>query len=339
MTTRERTWFTQLTSSVESSPEQVREELRVTGPYLVSLRTGRRWRYGSLSLPTLAELRAQAKPSEISNSPLELSEYVGDVQKLHLDKANENATFQVASQFNLLEMMSPEVSPERGVGMYEMDRTQGPACAIACGAGTIYRNYFVPIAAELGQSRDRQLDCLDEIGRYFRNPERGLWTMRNGYMLPTQQGIQQIASELKNLDANSIDQIRCRLKIGIQASTQVTLNESQHLVTQIYCSALPVAYTDLAEEAWEPLARIILEGAYEATFWGALMQYQETGNRNLYLTILGGGAFGNPLEWIIDAIDRSLRLFSQSGLCVKMVSYGRSRAEVRSLVDKYARRD
>jgi hypothetical protein len=236
-------------------------------------------------------------------------------------------------------MMSPEVSPERGIGIYEIDRTQGPACAIACGAGTIYRNYFVPIETELGQSRDRQLDCLDEIGRYFRNAERGLWNMRNGYMLPTSEGLDLIASELQGLDASAVDRIRSRLKIGIQSNTQVTLNESQHLVTQIYCSALPVAYTDLAEAAWEPLARIILEGAYEATFWSALMQYQETGNRNLYLTLLGGGAFGNRLEWIIDAIDRSLQLFLRSGLRVKIVSYGRSRAEVRRLVDKYASRD
>ncbi|MCK5683507.1 hypothetical protein KAJ27_05280 [bacterium] len=53
--------------------------------------------------------------------------------------------FQVASQFNLLEMVSPGVTPEEGVGRYEHDHTQGPACAIACGVGTIYRNYFEAI--------------------------------------------------------------------------------------------------------------------------------------------------------------------------------------------------
>ncbi len=51
--------------------------------------------------------------------------------------------FQVASQFNLLEMISPNVTPDDGIGIYENDPTQGPACAIACGAGTIYRNYLV----------------------------------------------------------------------------------------------------------------------------------------------------------------------------------------------------
>jgi transposase len=48
-------------------------------------------------------------------------------------------------QFNLLEMTSPSVSPEHGVTRYQDDHTQGPACAIAAGAATIYRNYFAPV--------------------------------------------------------------------------------------------------------------------------------------------------------------------------------------------------
>jgi hypothetical protein len=151
---------------------------------------------------------------------------------------------------------------------------------------------------------------LDEIGRYFRNAERKLWTMRNGYMLPTHEGLGIIASEMNRMDANAIDQIRERLKVGIQADTQVTLDNCQHTVTQVYCSALPVAYSSLVEEAWEPLAKLILEAAYEATFLAAILQSQAAGNRDLFLTLLGGGAFGNPLEWIIDAIDRSIQLFS-----------------------------
>lgn len=329
------TWFTNLTGCTESSPEQVRAELRVTGPYIVSLRTGKRWRCGELNTPTLAELRAQVQTTT-SESKLTLSELIGDVQKLHLDTSNANATFQVASQFNLLEMMSPDVSPERGIGIYELDRTQGPACAIACGAGTIYRNYFVPIEGEFGQRAGRQLDCLDEIGAFFRNSERRLWTMRNGYMLPTLQGLNTIAAELNRLDEKSVDPIRARLKVGIQANTQVTLHDCQHTVTQVYCSALPVAYTSFAEEAWEPIAKLVLEAAYEATFLSAIVQSQSTGNRDLFLTLLGGGAFGNRLDWIIEAIERSVQMFWQSGLNVKMVSYGRSRPEVGRLVAKYA---
>ena len=86
------------------------------------------------------------------------------MQKLHRNPANAGAVFQVASQFNLLEMVDPSVTPEQGVGIYERDRTQGPACAIAAGAGTIYRNYFVPVGGAIGQSAANQIDGLREIG-------------------------------------------------------------------------------------------------------------------------------------------------------------------------------
>jgi len=37
-------------------------------------------------------------------------------------------------------------------------------CAVAAGAGTIFRNYFVPVDGLTGQREDRQIDCLREIG-------------------------------------------------------------------------------------------------------------------------------------------------------------------------------
>jgi hypothetical protein len=64
---------------------------------------------------------------------------------MHQRPENAGALFQVASQFNLLEMMSPSVTPEQGVTRYERDPTQGPACAVAAGAATIYRNYFAKV--------------------------------------------------------------------------------------------------------------------------------------------------------------------------------------------------
>jgi hypothetical protein len=45
------------------------------------------------------------------------------------------SVFQAASQFNCLEFPGPECKPEDGVTAYFCDRTQGPACALACGAG------------------------------------------------------------------------------------------------------------------------------------------------------------------------------------------------------------
>lgn len=61
----------------------------------------------------------------------------GDISLFIRNIALQGSLFQVASQFNVLEMVSPDVGPEAGVTIYENDHTQGPACAIACPAGTV----------------------------------------------------------------------------------------------------------------------------------------------------------------------------------------------------------
>ena len=105
---------------------------------------------GMLETPSLAELRTRVREIPAATGTLKVSEVVADVQKLHVAPENNGALFQVASQFNLLEMVSPSVTPEHGVEIYENDHTQGPACAIACGAGTIYRNYFASVNGRVG---------------------------------------------------------------------------------------------------------------------------------------------------------------------------------------------
>ena len=56
-----------------------------------------------------------------------------------------------------------------------------------------------------------------------------------------------------------------------------------------------------------------------------------TGNRTVYLTLLGAGAFGNPVEWVVDALRRAVRLHRGSGLDIRVVSYGQRRQELRTL--------
>ena len=91
---------------------------------------------GQLETPTLAKLRARVLKSPAPSGKLKLREVISDAKSLHTDTSNTGALFQVASQFNLLEMPGPNVTPEDGVSAYEGDHTQGPACAVAAGAGT-----------------------------------------------------------------------------------------------------------------------------------------------------------------------------------------------------------
>jgi len=292
--------------------------------------------YGQLETPSLAQLRERVRKISVDRKPISVHEVVANVQHLHLERANQNALFQVASQFNLLEMTSPGVTPESGVGIYEEDFTQGPACAIAAGAGTIFRNYFVAIEGHVGQTADRQLDCLSGIGALLGNADQRLWRMVNGYALPSVGALDEISQKLGEMDDAELDHVRQSLQVGLQWQTQVTLENASHTVSQAYCSALPVAYTTYSPQLWSPFAILVLEAAYEATICAAIINHVGTGNNQLFLTLLGGGAFGNDPDWIMGAIRRSLELYCDSGIDVTLVSHGASNRWVRQLVQEYA---
>jgi hypothetical protein len=331
------TWFDVLTGFPEVSPRLVRQNMMVTGDTLTSRVNRKVYTCGRLETPSLGELRTRVGASCQARGKLSVREVVADVFHLHAQPSNAGCLFQVASQSNLLEMVSPEVTPEQGVGIYEHDLTQGPRCAIAAGAGTIYRNYFVPVAGQVGQSASCQIDCLADLGRAFGNSEQRLWEMKNGYALASRDGLIEISRRLNASSEHDRDQLRQLLRIGLQWHTQVTIDNSQHTVSQAYCSALPVAYSPHAADLWEAFARLVLEAAYEATLCSAILNSLSTGNRCVFLTLLGGGAFGNKTEWITASLERALQLYAHWDLDVAIVSYGASKPFIRQLLSQFSR--
>ncbi len=328
-------WFEALTGFREESPKQVRENMSVDGNLLKSHINGKEYVCGLLETPSLAELRDRVNHSKSHFGKISIREIVANVQQLHIDESNAGSLFQVASQFNLLEMVSPDVTPEDGVGRYEYDRTQGPACAIAAGAGTIYRNYFVNVNGQSGQTSKNQIDCLAGIGTKLGNVDNRLWEMRNGYALASEEGLIEITNKIKSATESEVDELRKLLRIGIQWNTEVTLSNSKHTVTQAYCSALPVAYSQQSSERWASFARIILEASYESTICAAILNSMKTGNSKVYLTLIGGGAFGNERAWIINAIKRPLELYQHIDLDVVIVSHGYSNSHVQELIRQF----
>ena len=309
----------------EESKEAIYKNLTVKDGVLKSKVNNKSYHYGTLETPTLKELREQVAKSNSKKGKLNLQAIQADVRALHLDESNANALFQVASQFNLLEMVGANVSPEKGIEIYENDHTQGPICAICCGAGTIYRNYFVELEGQVGQSAKKQIDCLAKIGELLGNENNTLWEMRNGYALLKEEGLHTINRQLKEMNA---DKIREKLQIGLMWDTQVTLDESTHRVSQAYCSALPIAYVGYELELWKPFASLVLEASYEATICAGILN----GDDKIYLTLVGGGVFGNELAWICSAIERVCLKYADYDLDVKIVNYSSISDEILELV-------
>lgn len=99
------TWFDVLTGFPERSGDDVRSRLRLDGTQFTSLTNRRTFDAGSFATPSLSQLRQQTSTG--TGRQLRVTELVGDVRSLHQDPANDNAVFQVASQFNCLEMAAP----------------------------------------------------------------------------------------------------------------------------------------------------------------------------------------------------------------------------------------
>jgi protein-tyrosine phosphatase len=319
-------WFKRLTGFAEGGYMQTRGQLEVQGERLRSLVNGRTFGVGRFELVGLAELRARVAAGGPLAGTLRVSQVSGDAGDLHREKALAGALFQVASQFNVLEMTGPSVTPEDGVTGYQYDHTQGPACAIAAGAGTIYRNYFVPVDGESGQTATRQIDALAPLGaalgRALSLPVENLWTMRNGYALATREGLDAIGAHLATLDESQRTALRGQLQIGLHWDVEVTSADTPGvLVSQAFCSALPVAYSPHPPEAWASFAQLVLEASYEATIWAALLNARRGVSPTVLLTSLGGGAFGNDSAWIEGALDRALTLAQCFDLDVRLVSY------------------
>ena len=93
---------------------------------------------------------------------------------------------------------------------------------------------------------------------------------------------------------------------------------------QVYASALPVAYGRAARSAeWEPFARLVLRAAYEATLAVGALKARDAGRRQaVYLTSLGGGAFGNRDAWITEAVRSARDKFKDAPRDVYKVHYG-----------------
>jgi hypothetical protein len=180
-------WFERLTGFREKTDADSKAKLAVEDGYLHSSVNGKRYRTGGLELVSVQTLRDRVNAGRAFLGNRKVSAVQGDLRLMHRAPENSGALFQVASQFNLLEMVSPSVTPEHGVGRYENDHTQGPACAIAAGGATIYRNYFAPVGDTPGQTANHQLNGLAELGAALSKslgvPTEALWTMRNGYAL------------------------------------------------------------------------------------------------------------------------------------------------------------
>lgn len=320
-----RDWFSNLFHFSERKDKRdVRSELtnlhkfleveeQPDGLVLKSKISGYGYAIGRFDCPSLAQLRADplVAAARARGGKLRLSIQCGDVAEIHADPRNAAATFQAASQFNCLEFVGPDVVPEDGVTGYSSDRTQGPACSIACGPATVYRNYFVTgnglPDGQVGQTADAMIDNLDDLNRALGNEDGRMITVKGGYTLATDAGLDAMRGAIESKDR---EYLKGLLKVGVHSDVEVTASRwgtqpvgrasfaeppgPGHKVTQIFASACSVNYSRNHPRRWQPFAQLVVEAAYEATLMAAAKVAEqhryEGASAVVYLTLVGGGA-------------------------------------------------
>lgn len=349
-------WFSQLFGFFEPCGN-LQEYQKCRAKFKYDRKTGmlscrkRKFVAGFFETPQLQALRDRFKANEsqinqLLGGKLTLREDFGDVSLMHTKAENRYALFQVASQFNALEHVSQDDIPENGITCYADDITQGPACATACAAGTIVRNYFAFETS--GQTQFEQVRNLKAIEEEIDNKNQKYFEVSSGYTMSTDQDLERLQTLLQ--DKELVEKLKSKLFIAVQKETEVVASgfgedlytgaPLQQLVTQAYCSAIPISYTECEQDLWADFARLILEAAYEATMYvaveNAMRHRGEEGSKKIFLTALGGGVFGNEMWWVEDAMVKAISKISHLGLEIIMVSFDRSTPEFVSVVDKFS---
>jgi len=357
-------WFESLFGFDDENMEyqQVKKNFKLSDDKrsLKSRVNGAEYAIGIFNRPSLGRLRSDDKllrgKKNEGTSGLVLSMVLGNSYDLQAAPENRLATFQVASQFNCLEFPEPWYTPDSGIGKYYMDPSQGPASSVSAAAATVFRNYFakVPTANgeyQYGQTAEHQIDNLARItnnlsGRYI--------TVKNGYARATCENLKLMNAEKKNLQLGSYLRVGVHSDVGVTVGVVLTPDYTKmtvkpprdQIITQVFCSAVgivpKIGCTDLA--LWEPFARMVLDATYEATFLAALSNaanHKNHGASNvLYLTLVGGGVFGNELTWIFDSIRKAADKYKERNLKVIIVAFDEARTDeteikVKEFVDDY----
>jgi hypothetical protein len=190
------------------------------------------------------------------------------------------------------------------------------------------------------------LNTLDKLEELLDNTSNKYWNIENGYCFSAaERNIEQLQNHLQEEYPTEQDREKLiqKIKVGYHSKVGVLFDKDGNLdddrrVTQVYCSALSCAYSGISTNKWYPFAEIVLEGMYEGTVligiieWieYLLVNHRQTSNESfafssastsaslatsrqsfhnqIFLTMVGGGVFGNDLNWIAKAIGRAIAI-------------------------------
>lgn len=248
-------------------------------------------------------------PTKTTHCKFKVMKYVdiGELQgKL---KTEDKAMVQVASNFNCLEVGGTNCWPDQGylVDLIHEDRTQGPAACFGPLAATLYRAHFIfqeyneGQLEYSGQTRYKQINLLKDVEEYFGVPVNG-----------------KIQLEGKEAFINDIDSVSGDIKVGLHTDVLILygrengksfkLQQPYQSIDQIFSASINLSqyHAQTSRERLTAIIKSCLRAAYEGAYLSAI----ERKRKILYLTLIGGGVFKNPIAFILDEIANAHRKYS-----------------------------
>lgn len=253
---------------------------------------------GSFTLISLHDLKKQTRMNPMNTKqilPLYVItrsdwtlEHKFDTSSLQYD-AEPDTVFQVASNFNCLEVSSTTDNPLNGkyLSFLMEDTTQGPSASggAVCGAFQILNKHF-----------ESPISLLEDV----------CITDKNGKLMEEKVSQEQV---------DKLSTQQQHIKVGILRNTHPVINRNATLgdtiiytpqdthIHQVFTSTCIVRRQ--SKKSLE-LQEILLRVAYEAVYLLAIQEH----SHNIVLTMVGGGVFRNDRNTIIRIISETHKKYS-----------------------------
>ncbi|MCE9575776.1 MAG: hypothetical protein K8W52_21680 [Deltaproteobacteria bacterium] len=273
---------------------------------------GRVFSAGRFAVQTIGQLRRAVRldgPGRVTVSALSGRGAAVDIGALQAS-ASSGTIFQAASQFNCLEAPGPSLTK---VSHYFDDSTQGPRASISAFPGTLLRHYAAPgeHGARFVQTAGTQVNLLAralpaKVGR-----------VECGYLMT--QNIRDLGAA-----ANALEDAFEDIAVGVHDGVQVVFGnnwdgavDGAPRIAQVFTSAFAASYSHRSGSPDEisGLCRPILRAAYLGTLLAAV----SVGRPRVLLTLIGGGAFGNPADVIWESVFWAADEAAKSGATLQVV--------------------
>ena len=249
----------------------------------------------------------------------------GDVRALQADPANAGALFQVASNFHGLEQTSPQSSPEDiPLNSYRYDHTQGPMAVMGTAADLVYRRYMLPAGPFTNAALKAGLWPLDMLknvrARYGVQITVGGWAdVVNA--LP----LDDLTEKLTAASITNSVLVPDALVTHDEKGTVIAARDQRihHVLTSAYDASAG------SNNGW-------MDAFLIAAYVNTLQAVRATDAKKVFLTLVGGGVFHNPVTSVCMAMIVALNTIELSpDVSITVVVRGAEAARELSVVERF----